>query len=181
MKKWFKGWVVVAFALTLVIAGVAVNGTTVDASSDSTQQVLKKTIDLAKKGYAINTEKENIKLGSTGSEVKEKFGEPDYDDSVYYIYSKKRLQFFLDETEGTPENKRPVVTIVTNDQRYENITYEQVKAALKGYKKVSESKGEDAVYVTYQVGSNFLTFDFYYDDKGENPDTIKEVNIQDQE
>lgn len=172
---------VIVFALGFVGCSLS------DASADSTQQkndqqVLDKTIDLAKQGYAINTEKEKIKLGSTGSEVKKKFGQPDNNDSsTYYVYSKKRLQFFLDETEGTPENKRPVISIGTTDRRYENITYKQVQEALKGYKKVSERKGEDAIYVTYLVGSNFLVFDFYYDEKGQNPDTIKEVHVQDQE
>lgn len=186
MKKWFEVWVIHAFIMVFALTGF-VGYSSIEASANSPQkeeykQVLDKTIDLAKQGYVINTEKEKIKLGSTGAEVKEKFGEPDFKDSpTYYVYNKKRLQFNLDETEGTPDNKRPVVTITTTDQRYYEITYKQVQEALKGYKKLSESKGEDGVYVTYQVDSNFLEFVFYYDDKGENPFTIKEVNVQDQE
>ena len=121
-------------------------------SSNEHQQLLDQTMKLAEKGYAINTEKEDIKLGTLGPEVLKKFGKPDdgEEESVFLTYSKKHLEIYLLEDEGTPKEKKPVVTISTTDQRYEKITYQQVIETVKGYKKVSESKGEDGVYVTYQ-------------------------------
>ena len=178
LQKWLSVWIV-SFVMVWVW-GIHLSEVHADsAQQQSAKQVLEKTIALAKKGYAINTEKEKIKLGSTALEVKKKFGQPDHQDSpTYYVYSKKRLEFLLEETAGIPDNQRKVVSIGTTDQRYDNITYQQVQAALEGYQKVSETKGEDAVYVTYRVGSNFLTFDFYYDHEGQNPDTIKQVHVQ---
>lgn len=185
MKKLSKGLAVGVLLTGFVFTGLFSSGCTHTTQADSIsteqqqyKQLLNQTIDLAKKGYVINTEKEEIKLGSFGTEVKKKFGEPDNDDSVYYVYSKKNLEFYLDETDGTPENKKPVVTIATTDKRYEKVTYQQVTEALKGYKKESENKGDDGnLYVTYQVGSNYLSFIFIYDKNGQNPDTIKEVSV----
>lgn len=185
LKKLSKGLAVGVLLTGFVFTGLFSSGCTHTTQADSIsteqqqyKQLLNQTIDLAKKGYVINTEKEEIKLGSFGTEVKKKFGEPDNDDSVYYVYSKKNLEFYLDETDGTPENKKPVVTIATTDKRYEKVTYQQVTEALKGYKKESENKGDDGnLYVTYQVGSNYLSFIFIYDKNGQNPDTIKEVSV----
>jgi len=184
LRKGLSCWLV-PFVVFLTLGVSFFDASVVSAQHQQAELVLKKTVALAKRGYAINTKKENIKLGSTAAEVKQKYGQPDFSDSpTYLVYSEKRLEFFLEETMGIPDNQRRVVGrvvgIVTTDHRYENITYQQVKTVLARYPKVSEVKGEDAVYVTYRVGFYFLTFAFYYDRLGQDPDTIKEVHIQKQ-
>ncbi len=146
--------------------GEAAQKTKVADEQQNHQQIIKKTVKLAKQGKTINSEKFGIY--SKGSEIRNQWGKPDQNsDENYLIYNKRQIEFEL------KQNK--VVWITSYDKNFNNITVPEVKKVAGEPQKVKE--GEDAYYLEYKKGIYVLEFAFYYDNQGEKPDTLKEVYV----
>jgi hypothetical protein len=176
MNKTIKTIAVTTFTIGTLLAGFSPLSQ-VDASSTvqtqqvSTQQqnhpkLLKQTKQLAVEGKVINSE--SFGLGSSHDAIVKKWGKPDEGSDRDNLFYEKRRIIFFGKVGHTTE-------IYSNDLRYDEITYKEVKKALG--KPVKEVKGEDAIYVTYPAGKHTLEFAFYYNDLGTAPSTIKSLSV----
>ncbi|SHE87122.1 protein of unknown function [Seinonella peptonophila] len=130
------------------------------------QKTIKDTVNKAKQGKTINSDKTGV--GSTSAQIKKRWGKPDAgSDKENLYYSKWRLYFQLEHDK--------TVSLYSNDKRFDNITVQEVKKEA-GQKPYKTRSGADAYYLDYKEGKYTLTFGFYYDDHGK-PSTLKEVSV----
>ncbi|WP_028778616.1 DUF4309 domain-containing protein [Shimazuella kribbensis] len=161
--------------VTTLLTGIALTGllpivthattpnTKIVQTQQNHRQTIEQTMTLAKQGKTINSE--NFAIGSNGSDIKKKWGKPTSGDSTYLKYEKKKIMFLLSDGK--------VSEILSEDKRYEKITYDEVKQVLGNPKQ--ETKGEDAIYVRYLAGKHQIDFAFNYDKTGKKADTLKAV------
>lgn len=149
----------------------AAPNTKIVTTQQNHKQVIEQTVELAKKGKAINSGK--FGLQSSGKQIQKEWGKPDGEltDQNYLSYKKRRIDFEL-------KNDK-VKQMITYDNKYDDITFEEVdKTVGDSADRTDLRYGEDGVYLTYTFGSRVLEFVFYYDDAGREPSTVKEVYVR---
>lgn len=148
----------------------AAPNTNIVIAQQNHKQVIEQTVELAKKGKAINSGK--FGLQSSGQQIQKEWGKPDGEsDQNYLSYKKRQIDFEL-------KNDK-VKQIITYDKKYDDITFEEVDEAVGTSADRTDLRyGEDGVYLTYKLGNRVLEFVFYYDDAGKEASTVKEVYVR---
>ncbi|WP_028778109.1 DUF4309 domain-containing protein [Shimazuella kribbensis] len=176
MRNWKKKAIVFTLATGLLLSAATLS--TINTASANTQKqaaqstnvkhqvILKQTKNLADDGKTINSEKFGV--GSSTKDIIKKWGQPDNPkEEISLKYSKRQIEFLA--------RSKKVTTVVSNDNRYEGITYQEVVDTLGLPYEYEDGKD---IIISYEAEKHTLKIAFNRSGKDQSPSTIKYLFVK---